>query len=84
MSSIILILLYILHYFTVSQRPQTITKIKINANKLDEVVPVPKSRRVFPEHEGKYKITMPAGTTEKTKKILRKQMTGEQYINALL
>ncbi|CAH1792112.1 unnamed protein product, partial [Owenia fusiformis] len=36
-------------------------------------VPVPTKRRVFPEHEGRYKITMPAGTTEKTKKILQKQ-----------
>ncbi|XP_033733896.1 uncharacterized protein C19orf47-like isoform X2 [Pecten maximus] len=53
-----------------------INKIKINPKKLDEVVPVPKSRRVFPEHEGKYKITMPAGTTAKTQKILKAKSTG--------
>ncbi|XP_021349579.1 uncharacterized protein C19orf47 homolog isoform X3 [Mizuhopecten yessoensis] len=29
-----------------------ISKIKLNPKKLEEVVPVPKSRRVFPEHEG--------------------------------
>ncbi|ELU02901.1 hypothetical protein CAPTEDRAFT_77885, partial [Capitella teleta] len=33
-------------------------------------VPVPKKRRVFPEHEGRYKISMPKGTTMKTKRIL--------------
>lgn len=42
------------------------------SQKLDEVVPVPRKRRVFPEHEGKYKITMPSGKTQKTKKILAK------------
>lgn len=36
-------------------------------------MPVPKSRRVLPEHEGKYKITMPMGTTPRTKKILQKK-----------
>ena len=41
-----------------------------------EEVPVPKARRVFPEHEGKYKITMPAGTTAKTRKILEEQGLG--------
>ncbi|XP_060074667.1 uncharacterized protein C19orf47-like [Ylistrum balloti] len=50
---------------------RNISKIKLNPKKLEEVVPVPKSRRVFPEHEGKYKITMPAGTTAKTQKILK-------------
>ena len=38
--------------------------------RLQEEVPVPKSRRVLPEHEGGYKITMPSGTTAKTQKIL--------------
>ncbi|KAK3093778.1 hypothetical protein FSP39_020123 [Pinctada imbricata] len=56
-----------------SQEKPTSKLIKLNPNKLEEVVPVPKSRRVFPEHEGRYKITMPAGTTDKTKKILEQQ-----------
>ena len=38
-----------------------------------EEVPVPKKRRVFPEHEGPYKITMPKGTTAKTQKILEEK-----------
>lgn len=48
------------------------TKIKLS-KALDEVVPVPRKRRVFPEHEGKYKITMPSGKTEKTKKNSRQK-----------
>ncbi|KAK3591782.1 hypothetical protein CHS0354_007631 [Potamilus streckersoni] len=32
-------------------------------------VPVPKKRRVLPEYEGPYKITLPTGTTAKTKKL---------------
>lgn len=38
------------------------------SNKLE--APVPKSRRVLPEHEGGYKIKMPAGTTPKTAKLM--------------
>ena len=53
------------------------TKIKLS-KALDEVVPVPRKRRVFPEHEGKYKITMPSGKTEKTKKILAKKQVKSQ------
>lgn len=34
-------------------------------------------RRVLPEHEGRYKITLPAGTTERSKQILAKKATGE-------
>ncbi|KAJ8308099.1 hypothetical protein KUTeg_012973 [Tegillarca granosa] len=56
-----------------TESPANITKIVINNNKLKEEVPVPKKRRVFPEHEGKYKITMPSGTTAKTQKILKEQ-----------
>lgn len=37
-------------------------------------VPVPKSRRVLPEHEGRYKIKMPSGTTAKTAKLLAEGM----------
>ncbi|XP_065357916.1 uncharacterized protein C19orf47 [Calliphora vicina] len=32
-----------------------------------------KPRRVLPEHEGKYKIKLPSGTTERSKQILAKQ-----------
>lgn len=30
-------------------------------------------RRVLPEHEGRYKITLPAGTTQRSKEILLKK-----------
>lgn len=30
-------------------------------------------RRVLPEHEGRYKITLPAGTTQRSKEILQKK-----------
>ncbi|XP_071440998.1 uncharacterized protein C19orf47 homolog [Hetaerina americana] len=38
-----------------------------------EIVPVKKPRRVLPEHEGKYKVIMPSGSTPRTKRILEKQ-----------
>lgn len=31
------------------------------------------ARRVLPEHEGRYKVTLPAGTTERSKQILAKR-----------
>ena len=43
------------------------------SKKPKESVPVPKNRRVFPEHEGKYKVSMPTGSTLKTRKILEQQ-----------
>lgn len=46
-----------------------VVKIPVST-RLQEEVPVPKSRRVLPEHEGRYKIKMPSGTTAKTQKIL--------------
>lgn len=43
-------------------------------------VPVPESRRVTSEHEGKYKVTMPAGKTAKTKQILEQQQTKKDVV----
>ncbi|XP_050082611.1 uncharacterized protein C19orf47 [Anopheles aquasalis] len=34
-----------------------------------------KSRRVLPEHEGKYKITLPAGSTARSKEILDRKLS---------
>lgn len=57
-------------FFFVVESPKTVGNVvKLNM-RLQEEVPVPKSRRVLPEHEGGYKITMPSGTTAKTQKIL--------------
>jgi hypothetical protein len=41
--------------------------------------PVKKVRRVLPEHEGRYKITMPSGSTPRTQKILAKQGLCKYY-----
>jgi len=41
--------------------------------------PVKKVRRVLPEHEGHYKITMPSGSTPRTQKILAKQELCKYY-----
>ncbi|XP_063237507.1 uncharacterized protein C19orf47-like [Bacillus rossius redtenbacheri] len=38
-----------------------------------EELPAKKARRVLPEHEGGYKVTMPAGTTARTQQILKKK-----------
>ncbi|XP_016924592.2 uncharacterized protein C19orf47 homolog [Drosophila suzukii] len=35
--------------------------------------PAKPARRVLPEHEGKYKVTLPSGTTERSKQILAKR-----------
>lgn len=39
-----------------------------------------KPRRVLPEHEGKYKIKLPSGTTERSKQILAKQAKCESHL----
>jgi hypothetical protein len=41
--------------------------------------PVKKVRRVLPEHEGRYKITMPSGSTPRTQRILDKQGLCKYY-----
>ncbi|KAH8285755.1 hypothetical protein KR018_002007 [Drosophila ironensis] len=35
--------------------------------------PAKPARRVLPEHEGKYKVTLPSGTTERSKQIMAKR-----------
>lgn len=55
--------------------------IIINPNKnRNQLVEMPKQpRRVLPEHEGRYKITLPTGTTQRSKNILAKKVT-RKYI----
>lgn len=38
------------------------------------------ARRVLPEHEGRYKITLPSGSTERSKQILAKQALCKQAV----
>lgn len=47
--------------------------VKVNESEksLDESIRKP-PRRVLPEHEGRYKITLPSGSTERSKQILAK------------
>ena len=47
-------------------------------------VPVPKSRRVLPEHEGKYKITMPKGTTARSRRIMQQNDKGGEMLRNML
>lgn len=57
-------------------------KKQILKTKCEEVVqapPVKKVRRVLPEHEGRYKVTMPSGSTPRTQKILAKQGLCKYY-----
>lgn len=54
------------------------SKISLNSSNVisstNEVIPLPKTpRRVLPEHEGKYKVKLPSGTTERSKEILAKK-----------
>ncbi|XP_069699409.1 uncharacterized protein C19orf47 homolog isoform X1 [Periplaneta americana] len=51
-------------------------KKQILKTKSEDTVVTPPSkkvRRVLPEHEGRYKITMPSGSTPRTQRILAKQ-----------
>ncbi|KAH8255788.1 hypothetical protein KR038_010663, partial [Drosophila bunnanda] len=49
-----------------SQAPSPDVKPKVSP-------PAKPARRVLPEHEGKYKVTLPSGTTERSKQILAKR-----------
>lgn len=52
--------------------------IKVDEIDILEAEPTKKPpRRVLPEHEGRYKITLPSGTTERSKQILAKKATRE-------
>lgn len=48
------------------------TTVQPAANVTTGVQPKP-ARRVLPEHEGRYKITLPSGTTKRSKEILAKK-----------
>lgn len=50
-----------------------IQTMKINS----EGAPAKPARRVLPEHEGRYKIKLPSGTTERSKQILAKKISRE-------
>lgn len=39
------------------------------------------ARRVLPEHEGKYKITLPSGTTQRSKQILAKKASRRRILS---
>jgi hypothetical protein len=47
--------------------------LKTKSEEEVQASPVKKVRRVLPEHEGRYKITMPSGSTPRTQRILAKQ-----------
>lgn len=53
--------------------PSVASTETVKSKKLEATSKVKPARRVLPEHEGKYKITLPAGTTERSKQILAKR-----------
>jgi hypothetical protein len=53
--------------------------LKTKSEEEVQASPVKKVRRVLPEHEGRYKITMPSGSTPRTQKILAKQGLCKYY-----
>jgi len=53
--------------------------LKTKSEEEVQAPPVKKVRRVLPEHEGRYKITMPSGSTPRTQKILAKQELCKYY-----
>lgn len=58
--------------------------IKLDSKPIDaKQQSVKPPRRVLPEHEGKYKITLPAGTTERSKQILAKKANRKGHINTI-
>ncbi|XP_055943630.1 uncharacterized protein C19orf47 homolog [Argiope bruennichi] len=65
----------------VVQNRSTIISLK---RKPAEESPVKKVRRVPPEEEGAYKIKMPLGITEKTRKILQQQQGSKRSVFARL
>ncbi|KAH8249154.1 hypothetical protein KR032_006305, partial [Drosophila birchii] len=62
---------------TVSSRvvasPAVKSQVASPAAKAKVSPPAKPARRVLPEHEGKYKVTLPSGTTERSKQILAKR-----------
>jgi len=53
--------------------------LKTKSEEEVQAPPLKKVRRVLPEHEGRYKITMPSGSTPRTQKILAKQELCKYY-----
>uniref|UniRef100_A0A1B0DND9 DUF5577 domain-containing protein n=1 Tax=Phlebotomus papatasi TaxID=29031 RepID=A0A1B0DND9_PHLPP len=51
--------------------PKKVSPDSRDANQIS--LPPSKPRRVLPEHEGKYKVTLPSGTTPRSKEILSKR-----------
>ncbi|XP_073824128.1 uncharacterized protein [Musca autumnalis] len=54
-------------------RPSSTVSTTTTSSAVVAPLPPVKPRRVLPEHEGKYKIKLPSGTTERSKQILAKQ-----------
>lgn len=50
---------------------------------VSEVAPAKPARRVLPEHEGRYKVKLPSGTTERSKQILAKKASRECRKNGI-
>ena len=55
-----------------------LVRLSNHVRSTQDMVPVPRVRRVLPEHEGKYKVSLPKGLTARSRRLLAKQQrTGE-------
>lgn len=58
----------------VTPSPTATAAEPVNSSSVSHGVVLPKqARRVLPEHEGRYKITLPSGTTKRSQEILAKK-----------
>lgn len=58
---------------TMSVSPLVAKRVKSSSSSPDTEQTTKPVRRVLPEHEGKYKITLPSGSTERSKQILARK-----------
>lgn len=72
----------------VTPTPAAGTEATVNSSSVSHGVLLAKqARRVLPEHEGRYKITLPSGTTKRSQEILAKKamrkfsLSGTMFIN---
>lgn len=58
----------------VTPSPTAASAAPVNSSSVSQgVVLAKQARRVLPEHEGRYKITLPSGTTKRSQEILAKK-----------
>lgn len=64
----------------ISQKP---TIINLTSSSAATAEPPKPPRRVLPEHEGRYKIILPSGTTPKTREIMAKKAMCKNAVKSI-